>query len=54
MLPRGLSDAERELAHGWAMPEWFEQRHGWLALLRVLGRCEEIAALGVSRGMAAD
>jgi hypothetical protein len=44
-LPPGLTFAESEREFGWAMADLYEQRYGWLALLRLTVQLAETAAM---------
>jgi len=43
-LPPGLTDAESDVAFGWAMSDLLEQQGGWLALVRHTARLMDLAA----------
>lgn len=43
-LPPGLTFEESERAFAWAMTELYEQRYGWLALLRMVVGLVDVAA----------
>lgn len=41
LVPRRFDELRRDAAFGWAMAELFQQRYGWLALVRVLVHLDE-------------
>lgn len=54
LVPARLTWDQREAAFGWGMAELFEQRYGWLALVRVLVHLDEAVGGFMHQEQSAD